>query len=355
MVDETFSHQVIRLLPVLIELRDFALEETTLLEYIAKQFEVCGFPNASDFIEKVLSDGRLIVLFDGLDEVPKDQDKLQDVSKEIEDFTKQYNANKFIITCRIAASDYRFRQFTYVELADFTNSQAKEFTQKWFRYKPRYRASFWRDLDDSGNAGLMEMTRNPLLLTLLCLNYEVTQSFPSRHVEIYEEALDALLKTWDAERGIIRTGTKLSTYGKLLLGHKKELFSELARSGFERHQLIWRDNEISDFLANYVASIPPQQDPRNVDGIQVLKDIEAQHAILVEQAKGQFSFSHLTFQEYYTANHIVTEGVATYKKLIKNYIYDPRWRGGVSSCFKQDAKATCRFIFQVLFGAFANF
>lgn len=325
-VEETFSVEVIRLLPILIELRDFALEETSLLEYIVKQFDVCGFPDASDFIDKVLNEGRLIVLFDGLDEIPKDQDKLQDVSKEIEDFTSKYSANKFIITCRIAASDYRFKQFTYVELADFSNSQAKEFTQKWFRHKPRYKTSFWRDLDDSGNAGLMEMTRNPLLLTLLCLNYEVTQSFPSRHVEIYEEALDALLKTWDAERGIIRTGTKLSTYGKLSLGHKKELFSELALSGFEKHQLIWKDSELSEILANYVASIPPQQDPRNIDGFQVLKDIEAQHAILVEQAKNQYSFAHLTFQEYYTANHIVTEGVATYKKLIKNHVYDSRWR-----------------------------
>ena len=325
-VEETANIQIIKLLPVLIELRDFALEETTLLEYVAKQFDVCGFPNALDFIEKVLTEGRLIVLFDGLDEIPKEQDKMRNVSKDIEDFTKKYNANKFVITCRIAASDYRFRQFTYVELADFSNSQAREFTYKWFQDKPRLKTSFWRDLDDSGNAGLMEMTRNPLLLTLLCLNYQVTQSFPSRHVEIYEEALDALLKTWDAERGIFRTGTKLSTYGKLSLGHKKELFSELAKSGFEQHRLIWRDSDLADFLANYVASIPPQQDPRNIDGSQVLKDIEAQHAVLVEQAKNQYSFAHLTFQEYYTAIHIVTEGISSYKKLIKNRIYDSRWR-----------------------------
>ena len=325
-VEKNVGIQVIGLLPILIELRDFALEETTLLEYIAKQFDVCGFPNAIDFIEKVLGEGRLIVLFDGLDEIPKEQDKMRGVSKEIEDFTKKYDTNKFIITCRIAASDYRFKQFTYVELADFSIAQAKEFTQKWFQHKPRYKSSFWRDLDDSGNAGLMEMTKNPLLLTLLCINYEVTQSFPSRHVEIYEEALDALLKTWDAERGITRTGTKISTYGKLSLGHKKEMFSELARSGFEKHQLIWKDDDLADFLAKYVASIPPQQDPRNIDGFQVLKDIEAQHAVLVEQAKHQYSFAHLTFQEYYTANYIVSEGIGCYKKIIKNHIYDPRWR-----------------------------
>ena len=69
-IEETTNVQTIRLLPILIELRDFALEETSLIEYIAKQFDVCNFPNAMDFIDLVLSDGRLIVLFDGLDEIP---------------------------------------------------------------------------------------------------------------------------------------------------------------------------------------------------------------------------------------------------------------------------------------------
>jgi hypothetical protein len=326
-LSEKINIRTIRFLPVLIELRDYIIEqETTLFQYIAKQFDVCGFPEANLFLEKVLGEGRLIILFDGLDEVPKEQDRMRNVSKEIEDFSKKYSNNKFIITCRIAASEYRFNQFTYVELAEFSNSQAKEFTKKWFQNKTRLKSSFWRDLDDSGNAGLLEMTRNPLLLTLLCLNYEATQSFPSRRVEIYEEALDALLKTWDAERGIVRTGTKLSTYGKLSLGHKKEMFSELAATGFEMQQVIWKGNTLATWLSKYIASIPPQQDYRNIDGIQVLKDIEAQHAILVEQAKGQYSFAHLTFQEYYTANYIVSAGEKAYKKLVRSHLFDSRWR-----------------------------
>jgi predicted NACHT family NTPase len=43
-----------------------------------------------------------------------------------------------------------------------------------------------------------------------------------------------------------------------------------------------------------------------VDSEAVLKSIEAQHSLLVERARGIYSFSHLTFHEYFTARKIVT-------------------------------------------------
>ena len=43
-----------------------------------------------------------------------------------------------------------------------------------------------------------------------------------------------------------------------------------------------------------------------LDSAAVLKGIEAQHGILVERAKRIYSFSHLTFQEYFTARYIVS-------------------------------------------------
>jgi predicted NACHT family NTPase len=36
----------------------------------------------------------------------------------------------------------------------------------------------------------------------------------------------------------------------------------------------------------------------------MLKAIEAQHGILIERARGIFSFSYLAFQEYFTARKI---------------------------------------------------
>lgn len=63
-----------------------------------------------------------------------------------------------------------------------------------------------------------------------------------------------------------------------------------------------------------------------IDSEAVLKSIESQHGILVERARGIYSFSHLTFHEYFTAREIVgTNGLVSLKKLVK-HINDKRWR-----------------------------
>ena len=54
-----------------------------------------------------------------------------------------------------------------------------------------------------------------------------------------------------------------------------------------------------------------------------MKSIEAQHGLLVERAKGIYSFSHLTFQEYFTAQKIVND-----QRLpdLVEHITEKRWR-----------------------------
>jgi predicted NACHT family NTPase len=62
----------------------------------------------------------------------------------------------------------------------------------------------------------------------------------------------------------------------------------------------------------------------------VLKAIEAQHGLLVERSRGIYSFSHLTFQEYFTARKVVTsvreqKSFASLQSLV-SHITEKRWR-----------------------------
>jgi predicted NACHT family NTPase len=63
------------------------------------------------------------------------------------------------------------------------------------------------------------------------------------------------------------------------------------------------------YISQYIQNLPnASTDPEvlELDTAAVLKSIEAQHGLLVERARGIYSFSHLTFHEYFTARKIVT-------------------------------------------------
>ena len=65
----------------------------------------------------------------------------------------------------------------------------------------------------------------------------------------------------------------------------------------------------------------------DLDSEAILKAIESQHGLVVERARGIYSFSHLTFQEYFTAKYIVdSQKKLSLPTLVKQHFLDPKWR-----------------------------
>jgi hypothetical protein len=118
--------------PIFVSLNIWANSGLELMPFIVRQFEICAFPDAQAFIEHLLQSGQAMVCFDGLDEVNEAEHLRSKITRAITDFTNQYAQNKQLITCRIAATDYTFGKFTYVEMADFTLKQVQSFVGKWF-------------------------------------------------------------------------------------------------------------------------------------------------------------------------------------------------------------------------------
>src|SRR4028118_718169 len=119
-------------IPIFIPLKTFAeIANLDLLEYISDELASCGV-DARSQTEFALSQGRGLILLDGLDEVPESDGDA--VVRQIRHFAGKYYNNQFIITCRIAASKYRFHEagFTNVEVADFNNKQIAAFACNWF-------------------------------------------------------------------------------------------------------------------------------------------------------------------------------------------------------------------------------
>jgi len=309
--------------PIFVSLKEWADSGMGLVDFIIHQFDVCGFPNATEFVEYGLRKGHMLVMFDGLDEVNQEGNQRTKMITELRNFTNKHSKTQCLVTCRIAATEYTFDRFTYVELADFTDGQVELYVRKWFKGERKKRALFDEAFRRPDNRRLQELARTPLLLSLLCLSFDATLEFPQRRVEIYEEALEALLKKWDTSRSIKRD----EIYRGLSLGRKRQMFARIAGKSFQEGKYFFSQTELSTEIVNYLKLLP-QADEDDIDGDTVLKAIEAQHGIFTERAHKIYSFSHLTFQEYFTAKQIVgdTTGKALRDLLVIDHLTDPTWR-----------------------------
>jgi predicted NACHT family NTPase len=317
--------------PMFVTLKDFAEapKSPSLVQYLAdivwnsqstshkKSFKHIAL---TETIEQLLIMGRILVLLDGLDEV-REEDTAR-VIREIRNTADHFSLSQFVITCRIAAKEYTFERFTEVEVADFNGQQVTAFAENWFRARndlPKAE-SFTQRLKE--NKPIQELASSPLLLTLLCLVFGEGGDFPSNRADLYEEGVKLLLKKWDAKRNIQRD----DLYEKLDVQRREDLLSCVALQTFQRKEYFIKQRHMEHYIADFISNlknVDPTPDSLRVDSEAVLRSIQAQHGLLVERARGIYSFSHLTFQEYFAAREIATTNQIN---ILVPQIAEKRWR-----------------------------
>jgi predicted NACHT family NTPase len=325
--------------PIFITLMDFAeesrkLQEYSLLSYISKIFIVSGITEPS-LVETLLSEGRVLLLLDGLDEVQEIDRKA--VLREIRRFSQNYQNNLFVITCRTAAKTLTIKGFTDVEIAAFTQEQIRTFAIKWFTALSKSTAKngeekateFMEKLNLPKNFSFRKLTVTPLFLHLACWVFDRQGRFPAKETEFYKQCLDLLLGKWDEIKCVERD----EVYRGFILPQKIKLLSQIAGATFEEGSYFFKKLTLQAYIGDYIRSLPnASKDPEEleVDSEAVLKSIGIQHGILTERMHGIFSFSYLAFQEYFTArkivaNHNLEPLEKTLEKLV-GHINEPRWR-----------------------------
>ncbi|PSB28093.1 NACHT domain-containing protein [Stenomitos frigidus] len=309
-----FQHDCV---PVFLKLQDFKSKEIAIVDLIVKEFETCGFPEPKKFTDAALEKGKLLILLDGLDEVPTEN--LDHAIAEIGNLVDRYSKNRFIASCRIAAYKGGFQRFKDVAMAAFDDAQIEEFIRHWFRAEPEIATQCWDLLKQSEYAAAKELTQTPLLLTLLCVVYDESQDFPKNRAALHGEALDVLLKKWSAEKRLKRD----PIYKELSPELEQLLLADLAHTTFLGDELFFSKTSaifhIRAFLMDNLNA------PKHLDGEAVLNAIEVQQGILVERARDIYSFSHLTLQEYLVAKYI-SEDYRRIEKLVTAHLTDERWR-----------------------------
>jgi hypothetical protein len=87
--------------------------------------------------------------------------------------------------------------------------------------------------------------------------------------------------------------------------------------------------------------------PADADGDVVLQAIEAQHGLLIERAQSIYSFSHLTFQEFFAARHIVSNPHNLQFEALASHAHDERWRELLLLTASMLTTESAMFLFQI--------
>jgi hypothetical protein len=306
------------LVPVLVELRSLRSAPSDFTALIDEELKTNGFP--AGFGRAALQANGLLVLLDGLDEVPAD--KLDDTIQGIRNLVDQHPGCRYVTSCRTAFYKDYFPRFSDALLTDFTDDQIQNLIENWFR-SDRDRelgtaATLWDLLKSPSHQATRELARTPLLATFLCLVYDVRQQLPTNRAELYGDALRILLERWGSSKRVhsepVFSG--LSTKRELLM------LERIAGPAYEREQYFFTAQELATAVEAFLQS--DAGGPDKVDGRKVVEEIERKQGLLVQRAHDRYSFSHLTLHEYLAACHYYKSGRS--QEVVKATLTNQRWR-----------------------------
>lgn len=307
------------LFPIFITLRDFAPSGLELLEYIIDRNPWTVETEKREILTKLLASGKCMILLDGLDEVGPSS--LQKCIGEIVSFADHFIDNKYILSCRIADYEQHFDFLIDVELCDFEDQQIETYIYNYFD-SPEVSEECYEIIIEEDS--IVELAKRPLTLGMLCLVFEERRAFPSNRAELYSETLDVLLVRWDAKKNVRRE----EVYKGLTKKRKEDMLSRIAAKSFEKSMVFLPKSYLASEIEEYIENIPTMRNRfDDIDGESVLKSIEINHGIIVEQARNIFKFAHLSFQEYYVSRYIlnnITERLIL--ALFRGHLFDPKWQ-----------------------------
>ncbi len=275
------------LIPIYVELRGLKNTTLSLCDYIFEKLESLGFSLEFEYFKYALKTGCFLLLLDGLDEV---EDKTTVLNK-IGNFCDRYSDNYYIVTSRPSSADIGFvslQRFTVLKISPLTKKQACNLVSK-IEFDIDVKARFLVRLDTDLFNKHKTFAANPLLLTIMLLTFESYAEIPEKVHVFYSNAVDTLFSKHDATKEGYRRRLKC----KIALDDFKSVISELCFKLYIKRHISFSKDAVADVLKSI-----PKAISANIN--EIIADLVESVCIL--QVDGlEFSFTHRSFQEYFTA------------------------------------------------------
>ncbi|WP_370347731.1 NACHT domain-containing NTPase [Catenulispora sp. MAP5-51] len=318
-------------IPVLVELRRFNSGPADAIDLVAQVQEFLHthrFKGAAGFVTKALEDGRITVLFDGLDEVTAD--RLDGVVQKLKDFAQRFTDCQIVVTCRSSLYNGELDFRTVVRVAELDDATIRLLLHRWPGLDAASQERLYRTL--GANAALKRLARSPLLLSMMAWMTTSGIALPTSRADFYDTAIENLVRRDD----VLKRGRSQFAANKKLVVLRGIALVLQDRAGADRDRLNISHASALEHIRSIAASI----DLDEKDAEPLLAEI-VERSELLSSSGGvapSYFFRHLTFQEYLAAVELRDDR----EGLLDRYVTDRNaWRETVKLwCGRADRDAT---------------
>ncbi len=297
--------------PVLLPLRELTDVPDTFDGIVSAIVGKAEGVRADAILEALASHERVLYLIDGLDEV-RDTKTRAAVSRAIEAAIDDRATSYFVVTCRYTGYTDATRllqlRFCELHLRPLSEQQVAQFVRNWFhvveratlheasevaaRADDKARSLVWalRQPKLRAKARVFGLTRNPLLLTAICLVHLQRGKLPEHHAALYRECLEVMLERWQLAR---KTNTSIEATDA------QSVLRPVAHWLHEHERAMATADELGPVLAPALESAEVSLAPD-----AFLQAVRNESGVLTGWSGDRYGLMHLGLQEYLTARQI---------------------------------------------------
>lgn len=321
-------------IPILIRLRDCTGGKIPAANELPR-FLAKHLPTApTNWLTGIMECGRAIIMFDGVDEVHRDQ--RPQLAEEIGEVVRTYPDCTYIVTTRPGAVEIgwlRRLNFTEARVEPMTRADREEFIVKWYnsaglelKHRPRPGEDLTRtaerlksELTDQPELGIL--ASNPLLCAMICALYrERQEKLPETPSELCEALVQMLLHRRERETPGLQDTHFLAAWRPLQYPQKKALLADLAW-----HMVSHGDSSIDVDVARSIVSTALAATPgrSETETAEVLQALIERSGLLRPSGEDRIDFLHNTLKEYLAAGQAVDGGDW---HALSEHADDPAWQ-----------------------------
>ncbi|MFE5910613.1 NACHT domain-containing protein [Streptomyces wedmorensis] len=308
--------------PLVVELRHYAQpawRQKTFEEFLDHLCVTEGMALPKPVLERLLAEGRALLVFDGLDEI-FDPEFRAETARRIAGFAARHERCRVVVTSRVVGYQRRTldgADFAHYMIQDLDTPRIHAFARRWFETacptQPAQAQQLFTRFTDAiaHSASVRELAGNPLLLTILAILGR-RQTLPRDRHSVYQHAVTVLVARWDRDAKHLTThlsGPVADALDVLGQVERLEMLRLLARrmqegaGGISGNYIP--EHDIEDVFRQYLqlCDIPPDVARRAARAM--VQQLRERNFILARYGGGAWGFVHRTFLEYLAAADIV--------------------------------------------------